>query len=135
MTIDELIERLEKAAGSDRELDLDILNATLNGDAPDWKWHDRWRETVTQEIYEPGASGNPVCSLDAFTSSIDAAMALVPEGFDYGLTHRKATNPTMKANAQCWTKAPASTVWGDAVTPAIALCIAALRARQTGETE
>lgn len=54
-----------------------------------------------------------------YTASLAAAMTLVPEGWDHGYT----------ANGQCWTHKEASTVHGDAATPALALCAAALRAR------
>lgn len=64
----------------------------------------------------------------AYSASIDAALQLVPEGWARGFTDRR-TVPGMKVNAQCWTSADRSTVHGDAATPALALCAAALRAR------
>lgn len=56
-------------------------------------------------------------------------MTLVPEGWDHGYTWQPGSYPHMKANGQCWTHKEASTVHGDAATPALALCAAALRAR------
>ena len=64
-----------------------------------------------------------------YTASLAAAMTLVPEGWDHGYTWQPGSYPHMKANGQCWTHKEASTVHGDAATPALALCAAALRAR------
>lgn len=52
----DLIEQLERATGPDRELDLAIWNLVFPDDI------------------------NPVAPVPAFTGSIDAALALVPEG-------------------------------------------------------
>lgn len=77
-----LAERCEKATGADRELDL-AIQCALSGNP--WRWSDSRAfepETViTWDQYGAGAVGNPVCDLEAYTASIDAAMTLVPEGW------------------------------------------------------
>lgn len=113
----DLIERLEKATGPDRELDLVIakrfntyrLNTSYMGpDDPDWTEH-----------------------FPEYTASIDAALTLVPDGFRHAFWHHhsvylgaevfpdKGGGPMHKGH--------------DAKTPAIALCIAAMKAREEME--
>ena len=67
-----------------------------------------------------------------FTASIDAAMTLVPEGCDSGGTEwnvEKWTTNGVHAEHIRATAWVAGAVRAYAATPAIALCIAALRAR------
>ena len=63
-----------------------------------------------------------------YTSSIDAALSLVPDGFLWTLY--SPSNNT-KAQAQIETSDDMGNIIGDGLgaTPAIALCIAALKAR------
>lgn len=70
----ELEKRLEEATGPDRELDLAIGNIGAK-----WPWYfkDKHREVVTRDEYGPGAAGNPVCSLERYTASLDDAVARV----------------------------------------------------------
>lgn len=134
-----LIERLEKASGPDWELDIEIgeiifpeqYKALCEDFEKTWKraqengLHDRrlacWRSTF-QGVWR-------------FTYSIDAALTLVPEGWRWRV-ERYNTDET-KCNAELAevgqirdfgigikTRAQAS-----GPTPAIALCIASLRAR------
>jgi hypothetical protein len=75
-----LAERLETATGPDRELDLAILNAVSAADSRDfkpWRWLDRERELITRDRYGEGAIGNPACSLEPFTSCLNAGLRLV----------------------------------------------------------
>jgi len=79
-TLIALAERLETATGPDRELDLAILNAVSAADSRDfklWRWLDRERELITRDRYGEGAIGNPACSLEPFTSCLNAALRLV----------------------------------------------------------
>ena len=63
----------------------------------------------------------------AYTASIDAAMGLVPEGWNVGLFIR---HDWPQHNAQVWHRnIDASTKNGDSKHPALALCAAALKAR------
>jgi hypothetical protein len=120
-----LAERVEAASGPDRDLDTEIL------------WHvDRRRFTCG---YWNAASGLPrelevmpspkgglgwigaQCSAPAYTTSIDAAMTLVPEGYDWIIGH---TNGGLTIHAEVGDRQQ----WF-ANTPALALTAAALRAR------
>lgn len=109
MTLDELIARLEKATAPDRGLDRDI--AFSFGWDPDG-------------IQEP----------PAYTASIDAAMTLVPAGMHWQLNSAGAPNSAWQAAVCRSDLEPQVECWAYS-SPAIALCIAALRARNTGETE
>jgi hypothetical protein len=120
--IDGLVERLEKASGPDRQLDGAI--AMLIDDVPDW-----CRGPTTVGTYEHPKRG--ILNARRFTESIDAAMTLVPEGWCWGLFD--------EPNAWLWptaTRDLLTGIQGKGATPAIALCIAALRARaQADEAE
>ena len=110
-----LIERLEAATGPDRELDAAILVA-VGGKR---RFDDWW---IGYRFIGREAS--------AFTASIDAALTLVPEGWDYVIASpgvdenhpdewciNMARHPDDESN---FTFAP---------TPALAICIAALKAK------
>lgn len=121
----DLIAKLEAATEGSREFDLAIWNAVSKD--PPWRFLDERNETITCDRYGPGAAGNPVVSLDRFTRSIAAALTLVPPGWqwevrsiptDEGINHSAEVN---------WK--PEGRQYGQ--TPAIALCIAALRATET----
>lgn len=79
MSLTALADKIEKSDQPSRELDLEVLCATTKRP---WKWHQSFpAETVVSwDKYGPDASGNPVCSLEPFTSSLDAAMSLIPDG-------------------------------------------------------
>jgi hypothetical protein len=131
--MDDLIEKLGRATGPDRELDLAIIN--FKADLP-WKWMHVWSDTIVQEKYGPvgpKTPGNPICSLERFTESMDDAMTLMPKGAGirlerYWLRDREAW--TAVASTGGIPSNPARQfVAEDAYTPALALCIAALKAR------
>jgi len=64
-----------------------------------------------------------------YTFNIDAALSLVPSGWNHGYSSRQGTEPSWRVVAQCWNAKPASTLHGEAATPALALTAACLRAR------
>ena len=98
--MDELIARIEAASGGSRELDWEIhLRDGLDG---------------------VGAYG----AHPYYTSSIDAALTLVPDGFDWTLGH---TNGGLTIHAEVGGRGDEYLRFG--ATPALALCAAALRAR------
>lgn len=101
MTNDELIKRLEVATGPDRALEIDI-----------------WRQ------FSPNAKEGfePLPWLACYTSSIDAALQLVPEGFEWELQRQDDIAFAKLGD-------PLLYLEGEAKTPAIALCIAALKSR------
>ena len=97
----DLIARLEAAEGPDPRLDREI--AVIQGGYKEVGW-------------------------PAYTTSMDAALTLVPEGHTYSFIHRIGEYPEASVAAQpdagFW-----SAVVATAATPALALCIAALKAR------
>lgn len=104
----DLIERLEK--GPDRQLDIAIANACLP------EHHSgRWS----------------IVTAPAFTASIDAALTLVPEGWEWVLAHFADHPPsaTVQFVGKGFHAAPDIEFDEHGKTAAIALCIAALKAR------
>jgi hypothetical protein len=100
-----LIERLKAATGPDRELDHDIY---MRADAENGSF-----DTL-------------------YTASLDAALLLVPAGYRFAVTDLRG------GDAEEWDESASSAVVcraigtesrADAPTPALALCIAALRAK------
>lgn len=100
-----LIERLEAASGPDRTLDGAIQRAM----GQDWPIH---------------FSGCGVAN--AFSTSIDAAMTLVPEGW-----HTFLATEDRHSHSWGWELRGGfgQKAHGRAPTPALALCIASLKAR------
>lgn len=98
----DLIARLEKAKGPSRDLDARIEH-TLAGTPAHWE-----------------------DDLPAYTSSLDAAVSLVPESVGFKIALMPcAEGPEHWASVDWGTQFPGA-------TPAIALCIAALKARMRG---
>lgn len=122
MTLLELAERCEAAAGPDRELDQDIALALGWSPIPNptkaGGLVGRWTQP---DGTMSGMEGPP-----QWTASLDAALSLVPEGFDWTLGR---TNGGLTIHAEVGGHG------GDfmrfAESPALALCAAALRARST----
>lgn len=135
----DLIARLEAATGADRELDADIAVA-VSGDP----------EAIVVRPHEgtifthkPGwwCDGNDKSHLaPEFTASIDAAMTLVPEdwgghgilswpGYDNG----KLTNKARADLHHCLSSGGGPKEIAFAATLPLAICIAALRARQAAK--
>lgn len=114
MTIDELIAALEAATGPSRELD-EMIFGTVNG----WGY-----PLVGSAIYSFKEIGAP------YTASIDAALTLVPDGWcpliGQNVHHRHWVAIVQKVTTEGDIKSHHS----NAHTPAISLCIAALKARR-----
>jgi hypothetical protein len=122
----DLIERLGKAEGPDRELDGDIF-AAAGGAA----WEEAYR--LAQE---PCGCPHDVAVRDAksrysprYTASLDAALSLVPEGWIWDV-----------ASTGCaWTMPEGALGWHVSISgprsPALALCIVALKARDFTERD
>lgn len=130
MTEQELIERLERSAGPDRELANDVLFAcgwTAHETSIGPSRHVVW-ESPDGHGFEDGDQPDP-------TASIDAALTLVPEGCRWTVFHPaydQGIYQDGKAGADI--HSPRSSGGGPrwkgfGATPAIALCIAALKAR------
>jgi hypothetical protein len=111
--LDSLAERCEAASGADRELDADICRASgLSSEQPDGAWitclPDGYRHSI-----------NPT----SFTASLDAAMSLVPEGFDWSVSCEQGRGVAVTISSDRGFSPDVS-----AATPALALTAAALRA-------
>ena len=100
MTLDRLIAALEKATGPSRMLDREICEARK---------------------IEPPAG---MYGFDRYTSSIDAALTLVPDGCGWCADALPPRDPWAQI-----VKGGATTAASHGATAAIALCIAALKAR------
>lgn len=127
MSLSDLIARLEKATGPHRELDLRIARA--HG----------WRDCGAAWA-RPGETHSSVWAPPAFTASIEAALTLVPEGWEYHISNRAPAPHTGRAYVH---NGEMQFIGGGMVRnpkyrgyettasiPALALCIAALRARE-----
>ena len=109
MTLHDLAARCESATGPDRELDRDIANAVGVGSF--------------------FASGNEAF---AFTTSIDAALTLVPDGWTFANLSQGDRGNWWCELRKGFLTSYSSVAIGtqlNSTTPAFALCAAALRAR------
>lgn len=106
----DLIAKLESATEGSRELDALIWQALGNPvpRRPDWPYH----------VPAP-----------TWTTSIDAALSLVPEGWEWALEFNQNNDETAWV-ATCRMGDPMLFIEPEAATPALALCIAALKARE-----
>ena len=136
---DDLIKRLENATGSDRELDVAIFEAVLL-DA-EMKQYDAesWFCESGGHSYGFNTRGDPIViwrgEIPRLTASIDAALTLVPEGwavYEMGQTTRRVSDGwyVMLMGTEKSGEASSSHKFF-----AIALCIAALRARAAIEAK
>lgn len=109
----DIIARLEKATGPDRQLDR-LIEETR----PDVRRH------IYQHMVDDGyvleANGVQAYLPPHYTASLDAALTLVPEGLPW-LLMRRGNNTHQAEVGDEWQYQGA--------TPALALCIAALKAR------
>ncbi len=135
MTIDSkallaLAERCEAATGADREIDA-LIWCTLRG--VKYKYHGvayGSQETQVHYVEPPKrkrfvSQGRPHSPHALqWTGSLDAAMALAPEGWF------KLESDSLKG----WRALGLTGPWCNADTPALALCAAALRARAAMES-
>lgn len=134
----DLIERLEKATGADRLLDA-LLDIALDKGCPAWA-QDTGQLTPDGDcvrVSPTGAGWYP----PRYTASIDIAMTLVPDGFAADVSRYTSGS----GDARLWQgdrhvgPYGTSTWLGDVrpASPAIALCIVALKARAiaAGHTE
>ena len=129
MTLSELIAALEAATGPSRELDEEIAKTQgwayekRNNDRVEW-WY---RPDGTRRAYVWRDNRCP-----PYTASLDAALTLVPEGLDWllrtacGGTERRCYAHVMRGDTN---RDGCSLGEGRHIFAAIALCIAALKAR------
>lgn len=138
--IEDVIARLEKATGPDDVLDADILKIA---NPQQWEYCDRLRHEMIARAKANGLNDRgEACWRGAFggicryTSSIDAALTLVPDEYRWlvrshdGSANFDGTGRGAAAFANVYDNNEA--LMHDCFvrsTPAIALCIAALKAR------
>lgn len=150
----DLIERLERAEGPSRELDA-AIKARFYGGVPMLSpFNGSWcvyRAEATDPrkdrvLERPRSVPHEVWSNDRYTASIDAAMTLVPEGWRAGFEQAGAYDRSDLAQAWLWPfESSFDPDWqcgeqgyrdaedgqrGYAKPPALALCIAALKAKE-----
>lgn len=142
--MNDLIEKLEGLEGPDREVDAEIF-----------EMEPEWREAFSAECLD-SLSDREICQKAArhaprYTASIDAAMTLVPEGWRFGIEQGGQFDGEDIPEAWCWPwDSSFDPDWQNgqqgyrdasdgkracAPTPAIALCIAALRAREASHDD
>lgn len=127
--MDDLIERLLQAEGPDRELDADIAAKVFGGEIV-WKTANYTMEPTPVRRYASkmhvGGFGNEY--VPRVTGSIDAAYGLIPQGFKLKLGYSKHVPHV--ATLVDYNDSPKGSFIGECDThPAIAICLAALRAR------
>ena len=129
----DLIEKLAQAEGPSRELDIAIKAAVYGGVALVSPFNGEWC------VYRPGTTDPRVGRVlecprnvsgdawrnDRYTASIDAALTLAPEGSTGIISIESGYARIERSDGMHWS--------GDAVTPAIALCIAALSAKEPSQ--
>jgi hypothetical protein len=106
----DLIERLEKATEGSRELDLAVAQAV------DGPWH--YTGEPPRRIF---------CA--AYTTSLDAALTLVPEGYSKDMAECPENGAVVRVYFGPIRENSAGEPTGRANTLPLALCIAALKAR------
>ena len=139
MTLTQLIEALERATGLSRELDAHVY-ATIHGGyiensgAPEHRnciwWKDRGIEPALITGF-PNMTRKLLCYAEQsppYSSSLDAALTLVPEGWEWELTWH-----TDIATAKLGD--PLLYLEGESRSPALSIVIASLKARRHTEQE
>lgn len=131
--IEALIERLKAATEPDRQLDVDI--ATLFGEVT-WRQKNYTMEPFPSIAYRtPHPYAGMKEPVREYTASVDAAMTLVPKEYPYWLVScrdtplGKMTGEGVVHNGELFMSGERRAWDVFAHTPAIALCIAALKAR------
>lgn len=125
--MDDLIQRLEQATEGSRDLDMQIRQSVKTVTIP--FGGQAWVRLVGDKIFEitdrsPHSTGD--IYLPHYTTNLQDALGLVPEGL-YG----KIGFGPNRANARIWLSVrPAVNASIQRPTPALALCIACLKAIQ-----
>jgi hypothetical protein len=134
--MEELIRRVESATGPSRELDAEIWWAVERKTAESTYWSAATGlpRRLPDNSPIPGGLGSTAVKVlaPAYTSSLDAALSLVPAGWDWSLESDTADdNQPIRPTASVWRRGvhPTMDEMVFAATPALALAAAALRAR------
>ncbi|HRL05081.1 MAG TPA: hypothetical protein PL098_00040 [Brevundimonas diminuta] len=125
----ELIARLEAAKEGSLELDDSVVIAALGGEMMDW-----WDEAAQQHQIKAG-DGSRV-NVTPVTASVDAALALAERVLPGWRWSVQQLGPNYEASLTlpngAFLLSPDTEVYTIAKTPALALCIAILRAEVKG---
>lgn len=145
MTYDALIEALEKATGPDGHLDAEIAKHVGIERRPRWLSEAGAYSGCEWLVGHPGGSDPWERNPPAYTASLDAALTLVPDGYLWDVSlARYYHNGVEDWNAEGGRLFYAASVrpdrgvininelyeWDQSPTPALALCIASLKARK-----
>lgn len=137
----ELIEKIEVAGGPDRELDAEIGVAASRYDdsrivyAKGKRWYrspGKGRIPFHVGGGNGGTSFGVIYQQTRYTASLDAALTLVPEGFEWSLEYQAGHH--VSSDGECMVAIaklgdPCRDWESTSATPALALCAAALKAR------
>lgn len=135
--MNDLILHLQEAMGPDRYLDALIYLATDDRAEGIRDWHPRhdFRDTdhtfsfVVDDAY-PEEDDIQLEGVLPYTASIDAALTLVPEGMEWSVSNRGQIGAKHLSFVGVYGEPMVGSECDtNATTPAIALCIAALKAR------
>ena len=129
--MNELIKELEEATEGNRELDIDVA-LTIK---PDHRVHSRHPNVtlVPKKLVDRARRGY-YWSVPHYTTSLDAALILVPEDWGLDLTlliTARKKEPSIHMFKYGAGLDDEKNIFVEASTPALALCIAALKARET----
>lgn len=138
--LEALIAKLEAAEKGSRELDAEIAvaifdEAVAKDDLIYAKLpHPRYDDCAPGTFWRHSRSGASLHTAPRYTTSLDAALTLVPEGWWADVFTPIGVNP---AQGNLWTGEPPyyqdQETEGFAPTPVLALCIAALKARRSSQ--
>ena len=130
----DLITRLEQATEGSRELDCDIFNIDSRYEITD----DERRNTYNGNgLYGRNVHNDMRVEVPHYTESLDKALTLVPEGVRGWQICKSVLGPTVAEFVHDDRDDPGGDwysvdgISGEASTPALALCIAALKALLT----
>ena len=138
--MNDLIAALEQATGPSRELD-DAISTAIGNPPPKTGGYYGWEKSGGSYTKPRDSEGrtHDTWSAPHYTSSLDSALTLVPEGWAWFVQH--IGKPFTTGSARLWIPAqwtqgiPKEQFVNEAATPALALCIAALRAREAQKEE
>ena len=117
-----LAARCEAATGPDREIDAAIAATARHGTEHTWAYgYPAWLAASDGRVHL--AKNGPSFAAPAYTASLDAAMTLRPKGWDWQYSSATGTARVWLGDGRVHNST------GNAATPELALCAAALRAK------
>ena len=123
--------RKAAAAGPDREIDAAIwwcFVADHSKDSPEFSQYAKTHSAAKTLDYAWGRIWRDSGPVPFYTSSIDAALTLVPEGWMWSVHGGAGVYPSAQLDRD-GDDSPSGEIFAEAVTSIIALCIAALKAK------